>query len=172
MTDPFPSDSSEWKDTDGDGYGDATATAPVEAGTYDVDLGTADLVVHTLPLTVVTAEDIAELRPEAESEDDADDGDLLDVVLRGWTEDSTEVFGLQAEWVIDGLDPEGETGDLYTYTYDERMENTLTARLGEDQQSITIHGIGSVGSTVSCNVGALPAGLLLGLGALVSLRRR
>lgn len=147
-------------------------TAPFEVGTYDIAVGTAGQVVHQLPLNVVSSEDIVDLSLEAQSEDDANDGDVLNVVLRGWTDDGAEVFGLQAEWVIEGLDPEDETGDLYTYSYDERVERQLTARLGEDQQSVTIHGVGNVGSTISCNVGALPAGLLLGLGALVSLRRR
>lgn len=145
--------------------------APEAAGLYTLTLLVADEARMQVEVLVIEQDLVAELQLESPDESLANEGDPLNVVVRGWMDDGREVHGIEAEWVVLG-ELQDVLGDRYAYTYDERVERTLTARLGDGQAEVVIHGQGNVGSTVSCSSGAVPAGLLLGLMGLVGVRRR
>jgi hypothetical protein len=144
--------------------------APDAAGAYTLTLLVAGQERMELPVLVIEQDRVADLQLENPDETEANEGDSLNVVVRGWMDDGTEVHGIEAEWVVLG-ELQEVRGDRYAYTYDERIERSLTARLGEGQAEVLIHGQGTVGSTVSCSSGAVPAGLLLSLLGLVGVRR-
>lgn len=145
---------------------------PEQAGSYDLPMRVAGVEVGSLHVDVVEESAIEGLALELPDESQAEDGEQLKVLVRAWTGDDQEVFGLPGAWSIERQTSSEQTGDLFTYSLDRRIENQLIVRLGEGQAVGTIHGLGTVGSSTSCAAAGLPASLLLGLMGLVGLRRR
>ncbi len=147
-------------------------TAPAEPGEHSFGVIVGGDELRIIDVSVVSVDDIAALELAPEDEEEADEGNQLHVLVRGFTDDGTEVHGLPGEWSLGAQADIDETGDLFTYEFDEDIEQQLVVRLGDGQAVATIHGVGSVGSTTTCGPVGLPASLLLGLTALLGIRRR
>jgi len=146
--------------------------APAEPGEHSFGLIVGGSELRSIEVSVVSVDEIAALELVLDDEEEADEGDRLHVLVRGFTDDGTEVHGLPGEWSLGVQADSDETGDLFAYDFDEDIEQQLVVRLGDGQATATIHGIGSVGTTTTCGPAGVPASLLLGLTALLGIRRR
>jgi MYXO-CTERM domain-containing protein len=170
-------------------------TAPAQGTTGSVSLMTNNIVVGQIPITEVAASAVTQVAIIPQSTSGAQSGTTLILYAHAADANATDVYGASFNWFVtgpgedgglasEGLGNEGPA-DLFFYTYDPSVSETVTASYESFSPSATVHGHGgSVGSTASfdmCSLGRAPgaggtsSAAALGLalaGAFVARRRR
>ncbi len=171
---------------------------PGANATGTVSLFIDHVAVGEIPVQAVDPESITQVTILPQPTDNPKNGDSLVLYAHAVDATSTDVYGASFSWLVDGqpswssqpgdggfvesnnIGAEGPA-DLFFYTFDSTVIETVAASYDSFTPRLQIHGQGgSVGSTadVGCNVGApgaggtSAAGIALALAFVLAARRR
>lgn len=151
--------------------------APMETGTFTLDLIVDDHVIETKTITVVDADELASVEILGlDAEDSAQRDDPISLLAVARDQDGDVVWGVPFIWHLgpDFLDGEG---DVLQYRFDRRSARAVSAEVGANRARVAIHGSEVAvidSSSVGCSGAPVAPALYGALSALglALLRRR
>jgi hypothetical protein len=160
------------------------------AGSGQVALSVGGQTVTTIPAPVVPSSDITRVGTLAQSDSNAKDGNALFVFARAFDAGGADIYGASFSWLVGGVSATPAAGsssarmpsDVLSYTYKGGSSETVTAGLGGETSSTTVHGSGGTvlstadtGCSLAHGAGAgerANTGLLLAASVAAALSRR
>lgn len=141
--------------------------SPSVVGSATLSLSVGGQVVATFGVEGVDEAQVADVEIEPESAKGARKDDLIYLLAHARDGSGADVWGVEMDWAVDGVDEPGD-GDLYYYYYANDQSHTVSAERNGFSDAVTVHMSGG-GVTSSNHLGCQAAGSGEGIGLLLLL---